>query len=103
MSITVASLACLLSIIYPEAKGESPRGQQAVAHVVLNRARVWRKSICQVVKERGQFVRQTPPKSFKFALKSNDPTNGALYFRNKGPRVWLGRRLKVKIGNHYFY
>lgn len=50
-------LSCLATTIYFEAKGEPLNGQLAVAQVVINRTKSGRfpRSICSVVKQRGQF------------------------------------------------
>ena len=47
-------LECLSQAVYYEARGEGPRGQQAVAQVVLNRVRhpAFPKSVCGVVFQR---------------------------------------------------
>lgn len=46
-----ADLECLTTAVYYEARGESPRGQAAVAQVVLNRVKhkAFPKSVCGVV------------------------------------------------------
>ena len=46
-----ADLECLTDAVYYEARGESPRGQAAVAQVVLNRVKhpAYPKSVCGVV------------------------------------------------------
>ena len=46
-----ADLECLSEAVYYEARGESPRGQAAVAQVVMNRVRhpAYPKSVCGVV------------------------------------------------------
>jgi spore germination cell wall hydrolase CwlJ-like protein len=46
-----ADLECLTEAVYYEARGESPRGQAAVAQVVMNRVRhpAFPKSVCAVV------------------------------------------------------
>jgi N-acetylmuramoyl-L-alanine amidase len=48
---------CLATAVYFEAKGESARGQRAVAQVIVNRTRSGRfpASLCGVVRQRGQF------------------------------------------------
>jgi N-acetylmuramoyl-L-alanine amidase len=48
---------CLAGAVYFESKGEPLRGQLSVAEVILNRARSGRfpKTVCGVVKQRGQF------------------------------------------------
>lgn len=50
-------LACLTMVMYYEARNQSPRGQAAVAMVVLNRIRTGMhpNTICEVVFERCQF------------------------------------------------
>jgi|TARA_B100001971_G_scaffold7277_1_gene5970 spore germination cell wall hydrolase CwlJ-like protein len=55
-------LYCLVENIYYEARGESRRGKQAVAHVVLNRARSeqYPNTICDVVWQKDQFSWTTP-------------------------------------------
>lgn len=97
------AMACLLSVVYAEARGESNRGKEAVAHVVLNRARETNRSVCQVVNESGQFKQKRPPRSFKINLSGKDPTKGATYFRTKDASSWLGYKKKIRIGNHTFY
>lgn len=49
------ALLCLALTVFQEARGEPAIGQQAVAQVVLNRARIRDKSVCEVVLEKGQF------------------------------------------------
>lgn len=46
-----ADLECLTTAVYYEARGESPRGQAAVAQVVMNRVKhpAYPKSVCSVV------------------------------------------------------
>jgi spore germination cell wall hydrolase CwlJ-like protein len=46
-----SDLECLTDVVYYEARGESPRGQAAVAQVVLNRVKhpAFPKSVCGVV------------------------------------------------------
>lgn len=46
---------CLAATLYYEARGETKRGQQLIAAVVLNRAKASGKSVCSVVKQRKQF------------------------------------------------
>lgn len=50
-----AILLCLALTVFHEARGEPVVGQQAVAQVVLNRARIRGMSVCEVVLEKGQF------------------------------------------------
>lgn len=46
---------CLAVALYHEARGESINGQRAVADVIINRAIQSGKSVCKVIKTRGQF------------------------------------------------
>lgn len=48
-------LLCLALTVFQEARGEPAVGQQAVAQVVLNRARIRDMSVCEVILEKGQF------------------------------------------------
>lgn len=50
-------VACLTVAIYKEARGESEKGQYAVAQVIMNRARhfYYPPSVCKVVKQKHQF------------------------------------------------
>lgn len=112
---------CLAQAVYHESRGESPEGQSAVAHVVLNRVESgeFPDSICAVVYQPHQFtnIRQTKPnkssKSWSYAIEtslhamaglSDDPTNGAKYFyaqRQVHPN-WARGKQKVVIGAHTF-
>lgn len=121
--------ACLALNVYYEARGESVLGQEAVAHVVLNRAESSRypDDICGVVSQgasRGicQFswwchatsTPSTERPSFRRALRiaieaisgrSEDPTRGALFFHAKrlGVPSWTqGLRQTAVIGEHRF-
>jgi spore germination cell wall hydrolase CwlJ-like protein len=94
---------CIEQVVWAEARGESKRGQAAVAHVVINRHKKSGKSPCQVVKEQGQFVLGRPPAWFKITIPSRDPTGGATHFRTKDMPMWLGLRKLIRIGGHSFY
>lgn len=48
-------LLCLALTVFHEARGEPILGQQAVAQVVLNRARIRNMTPCEAVLEKGQF------------------------------------------------
>ena len=48
-------LLCLALTVFHEARGEPILGQQAVAQVVLNRARIRGTTPCDAVLEKGQF------------------------------------------------
>lgn len=124
-----AELACLALNVYHEARGESLRGQAAVAHVTLNRARSARypDRICEVVTQGwsgvcqfswycdGRSDRPSDMAAFATALRVSldaisgrkaDPTGGATYFvaRRIGQPDWT-KRLKrtASIDGHHFY
>ena len=113
-------LDCLAQTVYYESRGEPRAGQEAVSHVVVNRARVWKKPICAIVFQPSQFswTRQAVRSPFgnswitaqhiaKNTLEnnSNDPTGGAMYFHNLSvnPSWARTKRFLVQIGNHKFY
>jgi spore germination cell wall hydrolase CwlJ-like protein len=124
-----SELDCLAKTIYFEARGESDRGQRAVAAVVLNRVRSPRfpDTVCEVVKQGGtasrncQFSwwcdgRSDEPKdkaAWDKALAiardmlngAADPTGGALYFHRAGIRPgWHGELKRLaQIGAHVYY
>lgn len=60
--------ACLASTLYLEARGEPVRGQLAVAEVGLRRrdSGDWGKSLCDVLRARGQFALSTTSKNYLF-------------------------------------
>jgi hypothetical protein len=96
-------LDCIRQVVWAEARGESKVGKSAVAHVILNRAKSYRKSPCSVVRERGQFKRGNPPKDFYVGISPTDPTGGATHFRTKDMKSWMGIPRKIRIGGHTFY
>lgn len=118
-----AEMQCLAGTIYFESKGESLKGQLAVARVVLARAESSRfpDSICGVVYQRRQFsfIRggkmpriDTGHRHWRNAVSiakiaMNDgwksPVEGALFFHAR--YVSPGWRLKrmATIDNHIFY
>lgn len=118
--------------VWGEARGESHLGQQAVAHVILNRFRqqkgYWGKTIRDVCLKRHQFTcwNSKDPNYRRFGAASNtpawescvkavyaalfhpgdDPTNGATYYFN--PEVvqpdWATSMKQTNvIGDHAFY
>jgi spore germination cell wall hydrolase CwlJ-like protein len=120
---------CLATAIYFEARGESERGQRAVADVILARARTpgWPKTICGVVYQ-GSARRTGCQFSFtcdgradaprgeawaeakEIAADALDEDNtatlrSALYFHNTGVRPsWCRHMVRVaRIGGHIFY
>lgn len=114
---------CLAQNIHHEARGESTRGQKAVASVTMNRVRSGKypKTVCGVVRQPRQFSwvgRQRPTPitkidpdivslAHRYVLNYNparmDVTGGALSFHSTrvNPR-WNMKRV-ARIGNHIFY
>lgn len=117
---TERKVECLAKNMYFEAKGESMRGQLAVAHVTINRTRssAYPSTVCDVVYQKNQFSwTRTKARIRDFTHyeeirklaydvvqgKTKDPTSGALHFHNKSVRPSWNKSPKVKIGNHIFY
>lgn len=115
---------CLANAVYFESKGEPLRGQLSVAEVVLNRAKSGRfaKSICGVVKQRGQFsfvrggrLPSVPRASAAWhkavavahiALEdlADSPASRALFFHARRVKPgWRGVTRVATVGNHIFY
>lgn len=123
------ALTCLARTVYWEAKGEGPRGMNAVAHVVLNRVAhpQYPDDVCGVIKQGGRVApcqfswycdtrpnKAREPKAYARAHEiawralngqTDDPTSGANMFHN--PTVKPSWTTKAKrtavIGNHIFY
>lgn len=111
---------CLAQAVYHEARGESLRGQRAVAHATLNRVRAekWPDTICGVVNQPGQYSwhgkakRISDQDAYQQALKvataaingrSADPTRGATYFFSGRAPGWARRfETTAVIGSHTF-
>lgn len=121
--LTSTAILCLTLNVYHESKGEPELGQQAVAHVTLNRTED-KSKLCDTVYAPYQFS-WTRHKSKKRRIdkssdewlnayqiarrayngKSQDPTLGATHFHAKhvSPK-WRHKLRKTKqIGNHIFY
>ena len=108
----------LARLVYAEARGESYKGQVAVAAVVLNRvaSASFPNTISGVIYQSGAFscvsngaINNTPDntaiRAALDALNGWDPTGGCLYYYN--PRAtsdqWIRTRtVKTVIGNHSF-
>lgn len=106
---------CLANVVYYEARAETRAGQEAVAHVVLNRGG----KICQRVYEDCQFswtckARKAPYGRAWIQAQAvaadvlsglvKDPTNGATHFHSGRSPYWAAKmRFKIKIGRHKFY
>lgn len=122
------ALACLALTVYWEGRGESELGQQAVAHVVLNRARAshYPDDVCAVVtqarRQACQFAwwcdglpdeprdAESWRRAIRIAIRAlafpeSDPTGGALYFHHKELQpAWAERKTAARVlGNHVFF
>ena len=104
-----SEITCLALAIYYEARGESERGQRAVAQVVVNRSKSGRfpSTICGVLFQSRQFsfINGSPliprnsswDRAIAIAMDMIDaPRTNWLFFCNCG-------RSGVRIGNHIFY
>lgn len=118
--LTHSEVNCLAKTIYHEARGESAKGQQAVALVTVNRALhpSFPSSICKTVYQKGQYswtsqrlrvvdkvAWQRAKDMAYYVLNNYDELKSfrALYFHatHVSPN-WKKRRI-AKIGNHIFY
>ena len=117
-SIISADHRLLSRLVYAEARGETYKGQVAVAAVVLNRvaSASFPNTISGVIFQSGAFscvsngsINNTPDntavRAALDALNGWDPTGGCLYYYN--PRAtddqWIRTRtVKTVIGNHSF-
>jgi spore germination cell wall hydrolase CwlJ-like protein len=119
----------LVRTVIGEAAGEGAVGQQAVAAVIMNRARAAGKSPSQIVHAPNQFepwssradqLRAIDPSSDKYQRtlenispvlsEGYDPTGGATHFYAPRAQAALGRKppswdngTGVDIGNHRFF
>ena len=117
-TIVSADQKLLAKLVYVEARGESYKGQVAVAAVVLNRvsSSSFPNTISGVIYQTGAFscvsngsINNTPNdtavRAALDAMNGWDPTNGCLYYYNPGKTSdsWIRTRTVVTvIGNHYF-
>ena len=122
------SFECLARAIYFEARGESIKGQAAVAEVILNRvdSPLFPRTVCGVVNQGGsggcQFSFTCDGRSDSIrdrtawyvaekvasALIAGAPrglTQGATYFHTPAVRPSWSKRfdMTARIGSHYFY
>lgn len=127
---SVCSREPVACAIYKEARGESLKGQYAVAFVVYNRLNDERfpKTTKGVVYQKNQFSWTKKPVVIRdkeafaqaqriakevailmddpVAYRKKDPTNGAVYFNSKHVRTKhykKNSRNVVKLGNHVFF
>lgn len=117
-TIISADHRLLSKLVYAEARGESYKGQVAVAAVVLNRVESasFPNTISGVIYQSGAFscvsngsINNTPDstaiRAALDALNGWDPTGGCLYYYNPKTAVdsWIRTRtVKTVIGNHNF-
>lgn len=118
VSLNDEQLHLLSKLVAAEARGESYKGQVAVAAVVLNRVQdsrfpdsiegvIYQKNAFSVVKN-GYISIQATEESYKAAkeaLYGNDPTNDAIYFWNPDISTcsWMDTLdPHLRIGNHVF-
>lgn len=108
----------MAKLVYAEARGESYKGQVAVAAVVLNRVKSsqFPNTISGVIYQSGAFscvsngsINNTPDSScIRAALDAMngwDPTGGCLYYYNAktAQDKWIfSRTVQTVIGNHSF-
>ena len=108
----------LAKLVYAEARGESYKGQVAVAAVVLNRvaSSSFPNTVSGVIYQSGAFscvsngsINNTPDSSCiraaLDALNGWDPTGGCLYYYNAktAQDKWIfSRTVQTVIGNHSF-
>ncbi len=123
-----AELDCLARAVYFEARGESIKGQAAVAEVVLNRTQspYFPRTVCGVVNQHGGggcqfsftcdgntdrisdrtawFVAEKIASAY-IAGAPRSLTEGATYFHTPASRPDWSRRfpMTVRIGAHFFY
>lgn len=117
-SYSQAEWDMLAQVVYGEARGESYKGQVAVAAVVLNRMDndafpdtmygvVFQKNAFTCVSD-GQYYLTPNRTAYQAALEAmhgSDPTGGCLYYWNPATAtsswIWT-RRIETTIGNHVF-
>lgn len=128
MQVADSEFQCLAETLYFEARGESAKGQAAVAEVILNRVDSGRfpNTICGVVKQgntgacqfsyncgdnsrqisdRAAFARVQTVARRALEGAPRDLTDGATYFHTPAVRPDWSRRFvrTVQIDNHIFY
>lgn len=124
LKVTQRDVTCLAENIYHEARGESVKGQVAVAQVTINRMlhdKQFKTSICGVVYERAQFswtldkrkkIKDSPAWRYTLALAQSVldgytriPNFNALYYHTHAvnPRWNRNKQIVAKIGSHVFY
>ncbi len=123
-SVSTQDVNCLAEAVYFEARGTGKVGTEAVAHVVVNRAKSpkFPNSVCGVVADRCQFSYRcdgrpdvlADPNDRAQALRTAetvlsgapDITKGALFFHAAwaAPGSWFNSRPRIgKFGGNVFY
>lgn len=109
------AVACIALVVYTEARGESAEGMEAVAGVVLERARRRHMHPCTVVVEPHQFsvlVSELDLQSVATAVAVATRATGsgvagcagATHFDADSRAAWTRRlRALCRIGGHVFY
>lgn len=115
-----ATFRCMVATLYHEARGEGVQGLEAVASVIMNRAKKSRRSVCSIVYERKQFswVHVTKDKRIKGNIMDIlsithkalsgvlvDVTHGATFYHATYVKPFWAKHkvLTVQINNHIFY
>jgi len=113
-----SAILCTALNIYHEARGESVRGQLAVAMVTRNRAKQDPDKACEVVFKRAQFSWTLTMNGLQdsrdfeksihiasLAWESVDFTNGSTHYHADHIRPEWSRKMvqTTKIGRHIFY
>ncbi|KZE45154.1 spore cortex-lytic enzyme [Brevibacillus parabrevis] len=118
VSVNQNEMQMLAQLVYSEARGESFKGQVAVAAVALNRlqSKDFPNTLKDVIFEPYAFTavddgqywlspNKTAYRAAWEAVRGWDPTNGALYYFNPATATskWIWSRPQVvKIGKHIF-
>ena len=115
-----ADFRCMVATLYHEARGEGVMGMEAVASVIMNRAKQTHRSVCSIVYERKQFswVYETKDKHIKGNIMDIlsithkalsgmlvDVTDGATFYHATYVKPFWAKHkvLTVQINNHIFY
>ncbi|HEX7065947.1 MAG TPA: cell wall hydrolase [Bacillales bacterium] len=117
-TFTSDQIQLLAQLVYAEARGESLKGQVAVASVVLNRIESdkFPDTVAGVIYEQyaftcvqnGSFYNQPDKEAYRavyLAIQGWDPSYGSLYYFNPGKAEsnWIWSRPQtVQIGHHIF-
>lgn len=116
----MTEVMCLALIAFHEARGDGKQCQQMVTEVAINRSIDQNKSVCSVMKQKGQFSfvgrksLKTPTKekeSWELSMKiahsqlkqKTNYTNGSRYFNAKRMGARFGKKKKSECGGHVFF